>query len=183
MNIKASSTGKFSNTGNGYNLNLIDISHPEYLAAIEPNIAYWALVPKNNICELYENNNVKSILKEHHIKMQKEIDNLRFNLKPSTVYFNPTERCNLNCPYCYIPESNRRDGHNMSFEELDKSLILLKQYFAKTLPAAQKANIVFHGSEPMLNKENIFKIITKYNKDFNFGIQTNGTLLKEDDIE
>ncbi len=27
-----------------------------------------------------------------------------FSLKPSAVYFNPTERCNLNCCYCYIPE-------------------------------------------------------------------------------
>ena len=39
---------------------------------------------------------------------------LRFGLKPSAVYFNPTERCNLNCTYCYIPEDMRRNGQHMS---------------------------------------------------------------------
>ncbi len=33
-----------------------------------------------------------------------EMGVLRFGLKPSAVYFNPAERCNLNCDYCYIPE-------------------------------------------------------------------------------
>ncbi|MCP4176690.1 MAG: peptide-modifying radical SAM enzyme CbpB [bacterium] len=183
MNIKASSSGRFSNTGNGYNLNLIDIDHPDYMAAIEPDIAYWSLILKDKISELYKSSNIVSTLEKHYSKMQDEMNTLRFNLKPSTVYFNPTEKCNLNCPYCYIPETIRKDGYNMPYEKLDEALIKLQQFFTSTLAEGQKPNIVFHGSEPMINKENVFKIISKYNHYFNFGIQTNGTLLEKSDIE
>ncbi len=50
-------------------------------------------------------------------RFAEEIETLRFGLKPSAVYFNPTERCNLNCTYCYIPEDMRRRGQHMSRRE------------------------------------------------------------------
>lgn len=51
-------------------------------------------------------------------RFNKEIQTLRFGLKPPAVYFNPTERCNLNCTYCYIPEKTRSNGRHMSSTRL-----------------------------------------------------------------
>ncbi len=109
----------------------------------------------------------------------KEIETLRFGLKPSAVYFNPTERCNLNCAYCYIPEDMRRKGQHMSPEKLLESLAILKRYFRTTVPKGSLPQIVFHGAEPLLNREAVFAGIERYSDDFRFGIQTNATLLDE----
>ena len=45
------------------------------------------------------------------------------------MYFNPTERCNLNCSYCYLPDTMRRNGINMSAEKVCRALDILKGYF------------------------------------------------------
>ena len=183
MNKNASSSGKFINTGNGASLNILDIGHQDYFAVIEPDLAFWSLIPKEHPELIFEKNSVKNTLSLHGPVMQDEMDILRFKLKPSCVYFNPTEQCNLNCPYCYIPESIRKDGKSMSFEKMEEAIIKLKEYFSKSLSDTRKPELIFHGSEPLVNKTNVFKIIEKYKGDFNFGIQTNGTLLDDADIE
>ncbi len=108
---------------------------------------------------------------------------LRFKLSLSAVYFNPTERCNLNCDYCYIPESLRKNGKNMSKTDIFKAMNILKEYFTKTLPENRKPQIIFHGAEPMLNKEYLFETIDAFKNDFAFGVQTNGTLFDDKDLE
>jgi uncharacterized protein len=110
------------------------------------------------------------------------MDYLRFGLKPSAAYFNPTERCNFNCSYCYLPEEIRRKGKTMTEEELCKALELLHQYFKDNMSEGNKPQIIFHGSEPMLAKDQMFTGIKKFHDKFHFGIQTNGTLLDDDAI-
>ena len=39
--------------------------------------------------------------------------------------------------------------------------------------------IIFHGAEPLLNREAVFAGIQQYAADFRFGVQTNATLLDE----
>ena len=104
-----------------------------------------------------------------------EMQKLRFGLKPSAVYFNPTERCNLDCRYCYIPSEMRRHGEHMSRERLMEAMARLDSYFAATLPKTMRPQIVFHGAEPMLNREAVFAAIEAYRERFLFGIQTNAT--------
>jgi uncharacterized protein len=43
--------------------------------------------------------------------------------------------------------------------------------------------IVFHGAEPMLNREAVFAGIDEFRKDFRFGVQTNATLLDDSAVE
>jgi len=183
VNKNASSAGKLVNTGNGQNFNIIDIGHKDYFAAIEPDLAFWSLIPKEHSELIFDKDYLQKTISLHGSDMKDEMDTLRFRLKPSCVYFNPTELCNLNCPYCYIPEKIRKDGENMSFEKMEEAMKKLKKYFSKSLPDSRKPDLIFHGSEPLVNKINVFKIIEKYKNDFNFGIQTNGTLLDDDDIE
>jgi uncharacterized protein len=111
------------------------------------------------------------------------MENLRFGLKPSAVYFNPTEQCNLNCTYCYIPENMRKLGVHMSQGDLLSALGILKRYFQDALPKGVKPQIVFHGAEPTLNREALFAALEQFQGDMRFGIQTNGTLLDGKDID
>jgi len=121
---------------------------------IEPDTAFWAIVESAYLPEA-----LKSLVESFESKkeeFQKEMHYLRFELKPSAVYFNPTERCNLNCSYCYIPEKIRKDGKDMSKEEIFRSLEILKEFFYEKMAIQIKPQIIFHGSEPTLVKNNIF---------------------------
>lgn len=183
MNDKAASTGKYLNSGNGVSLNVLDINHAKYTALVSPDTAFWALVAKDELAGKIADTTFISSIKEKQADMQAEMDTLRFKLKPSAVYFNPTEKCNLNCPYCYIPEKMRKDGEHMSFEKMSEAMVRLKDYFSGHLPKDRKPQIVFHGSEPLMNKDALFKVIFAFRDDFDFGIQTNATLLEDGDVE
>ena len=89
----------------------------------------------------------------------------------------------MNCTYCYIPEKMRRKGEHMSEKKLLEALEILKRYFRATLPKGSTPQVIFHGAEPLLNREAVFTGIEAYRKDFLFGIQTNATLLDDAAVE
>ncbi len=175
----APSRGRHVGTGNGPALQPIDIGHPDYVAVIEPDTAFWALVERNRLADLALGGELVRAYRKKAGQFAEEMNTLRFGLKPSAVYFNPTERCNLNCTYCYIPETMRREGRHMGREQLLEALAILKRYFRATLPKDSRPQIVFHGAEPLLNREAVFAGIERYRDDFRFGIQTNATLLDD----
>ncbi|MEW6607310.1 MAG: peptide-modifying radical SAM enzyme CbpB [bacterium] len=173
-----SSRGIYFNTGDGISLQPIDIKHKDYLGLVSADTAFWMLVKKSQLVKVLTNT---SSLEEYRKKEQsflKEMEALRFGLKPSAVYFNLTDRCNLNCSYCYIPERLRKNGKQMSSERVLRALEILKAHFKD-----QQAQIVFHGAEPLLNKKALFLAIDRFRDDFHFGIQTNATLLGKEEIE
>ncbi len=178
-----SSKGCFLNSGHGPLIQILDIQHPDYVAAIQPDTAFWCLVKKDDLAEAMEGGDILAKLKKYSPVLSREMETLRFDLKPSAVYFNPTERCNLNCPYCYIPAEIRKSGQSMSWKKLRESLLILKEYFSRTVPPGRKPQVVFHGSEPLMNKAVLFRAIEEYSNDFDFGVQTNATLLERDDYE
>lgn len=175
--------GSFVNTGNGPTLQPIDIGHPEYFGLVEPDTAFWSLVKREKLAEALTAGKLLSTYRRKARAFAEEMDTLRFGLKPSAVYFNPTERCNLNCTYCYIPQKMRRTGRHMSEKKLIEALDRLKSYFKRTVPKGVKPQIVFHGAEPMLNREALFAGIDQYGRDFRFGVQTNSILLDDSAVE
>lgn len=179
----APSRGCLANTGNGPNFQAIDIGHPEYFGLVEPDTAFWSLVRRERMAEALTDGKLLKAYRKKAGAFAKEIGTLRFGLKPSAVYFNPTERCNLDCSYCYIPKEMRRGGRHMSKKKLIEALDRLKGYFAKTVPKGTKPQIVFHGAEPMLNRDALFAGIEQYGGDFRFGVQTNATLLDDSAVE
>lgn len=89
-----------------------------------------------------------------------------------------TEKCNLNCTYCYENKRNK-----------DISLEDIKNLIDYEISRKQKYSIIiFYGGEPLLQK-NIIKdtidyINSKNSKtDFYYGITTNGTQLDDDFIK
>jgi len=175
----APSRGRFLNSGNGPHLEPIDIGHDAYMALIEPDTAFWSLVRKDALADTLANPSFRAAVAKKHGAFAKEMQALRFGLKPSAVYFNPTERCNLNCRYCYIPEKMRKNGRHMSQVRMFEALERLKLYFKTTMPKGRLPQVVFHGAEPMLNREALFAAIERYGNDFRFGVQTNATLLDD----
>jgi uncharacterized protein len=179
----APSRGRFVNTGNGPTFQVIDIGHRDYVAAIDPDTAFWSLVKRKKLADVLTGGELSASYAKKAGQFAVEMDTLRFGLKPSAVYFNPTERCNMNCTYCYIPEKMRRKGEHMPEEKLLEALEILKRHFRATQPKGSMPQIIFHGAEPLLNRDAVFAGIEAYRKDFLFGIQTNATLLDDSAIE
>jgi uncharacterized protein len=173
------SRGRHLNSGTGPHLEPIDIGHGQYVALIDPDTAFWALVAKQSLAGTLVNSAFLGSVAAKRQAFAREMHTLRFGLKPSAVYFNPTERCNLNCRYCYIPEAMRRSGRHMSRARMFEAMDKLKTYFRATMPKRQLPQVIFHGAEPMLNREAMFAVIEAYGDSFRFGVQTNGTLLDE----
>ena len=110
------------NTGEGESIQPIDIGHRDYVCLVSADTAFWALVRKDKLTSAL---NGSPLLNRYRAKAKVfhgEMDMLRFKLKPSAVYFNATDRCNLNCSYCYIPASLRKNGTHMSGQKLSKAL-------------------------------------------------------------
>ena len=183
VDVAAPSRGRYVNTGNGPTIQILDIGHEEYFGLVDPDTAFWSLVHRGNLAETLADGQLMKAYRKKAGAFAAEMDALRFGLKPSAVYFNPTERCNLNCSYCYIPEQMRRKGRHMSEKRLLEALEILKSYFRRTVPKGTLPQIVFHGAEPMLNRDAVFAGIERYSEDFRFGLQTNATLLDEAAVE
>ena len=156
-----------------------DIGHPAYIAVVEPNTAFWGLVRKEKVSETLAESPLLDTYRDKAEAFGREMELLRFHLKPSAVYFNPTERCNLNCSYCYIPEDMRRGGKQMDKATLLDALDRLYSYFRGHTPADRLPQVIFHGSEPLLAREAIFAGIEEFGDRFRFGVQTNATLLED----
>ncbi|MTJ82877.1 MAG: peptide-modifying radical SAM enzyme CbpB [Telmatospirillum sp.] len=160
----------------------VDINHPTHIALVEPDTAFWGLVARDRLDETLAGGPLLETWRAKAADFAREMDMLRFHLKPSAVYFNATERCNLNCSYCYIPSDMRRGGTQMDRDRLLAALETLHGYFRGHMPADRLPQVIFHGAEPMLARDAIFAGIEAFKDRFRFGVQTNATLLDEEAI-
>ena len=158
---------------------MLDIGHPRYVAVVAPDTAFWALVRKQSLAQALSAPELIGQYRRKAAAFAREIEELRFGIKPTAVYFNATDRCNLDCAYCYIPTTTRRRGKHMPAPKLLDALERLRRHFEATHPAVVLPQIVFHGAEPLLNRDAVFAGIDTYTGVFRFGIQTNATLLDE----
>lgn len=161
----------------------VEIGHDRYTALVEPSTAFWALVQSDRMEEMIRDPSFLGRVQERMGELAAEMEHLRHGLSPSAVYFNPTERCNMNCTYCYLPERMRRRGAHMSREDVLRALAELRDFFRSVPPEGDLPQVIFHGSEPMMNREAVVAAIDSFSEDFVFGIQTNGTLLDSKAIE
>lgn len=170
-----------TSSGGGPLLVPLDIAHPTHLAVVDPDTAFWTLVRKERLSELLTEGAVIREYRQQQEAFAREMQTLRYGLQPTAVYFNPTDLCNLECSYCYIPSPMRRAGEHMSAERLMGALERLKSHFARTMEGSgRRPRLVFHGAEPLLNFKALRTAMTAYMADFEFGVQTNGTLLDDE---
>jgi MoaA/NifB/PqqE/SkfB family radical SAM enzyme len=87
---------------------------------------------------------------------------------PFTVLMSPTMQCNLQCKGCYSGKYTRYEG--LSYELLDRVVGEARDFGALF--------IVLSGGEPLVRKEDLFRLVKKYN-DMYFMFYTNGTLIDD----
>ncbi|MBL7196858.1 MAG: peptide-modifying radical SAM enzyme CbpB [Candidatus Omnitrophica bacterium] len=149
---------------------------------IDPDNVFWALVFNNGFDE-YLDRKIISLYNRNKDRLDISMKDFRFKTDLNSVYINPTDRCNADCPYCYIPRQKRKNGKQMSNEQLLYILKKIDKYFGSRRNDSHiKPIIIFHGSEPLLAKDAIFSSIVKFCHKFNFGIQTNAILLNKKDV-
>ena len=168
------------NAGAGPHFDVLEIGHDDFVALINADTAFWVLAPRDQALAYLLGAELPQMFLEKEARLASDLNNVRFGLLPSAVYFNPTERCNLNCGYCYLPEEARRAGDHMDPARLMESLEILQDFFKSTLPEGARPQLVFHGAEPLLAKDAVFQGIEKYGDYFRFGVQTNATLLDQE---
>ncbi|HCC68577.1 MAG TPA: peptide-modifying radical SAM enzyme CbpB [Nitrospiraceae bacterium] len=165
-----------SKTTRGLSFSDIDAN---WKLALDPDNVFWGMIPKDNGSFILQDSLI-DLYKKERKHLDTELYNFRFSADLNCIYIDPTNRCNANCPYCYIPVKIRKQGTQMTAEDLDTVLKKIGDYFKNV---KKKPVIVFHAAEPLLIKETLFDAIRKYHKKFLFGIQTNAMLLEKEDVE
>ena len=141
---------------------------------------FWASLPGADKSNTFIPENVLNLYAKVKDRLSTEMNDFRFSRELSAIYIDPTDKCNAQCPYCYIPQDTRRSGRSMSKEGLKLILEKIALYFQNK---KRKAVIVFHASEPLLVKDIVFGAIRNYSKIFKFGLQTNAMLMEKKDVE
>lgn len=147
--------------------------------AVDPDNVFWGVLPRDNGKFLLPDG-VIDLYKKERKHLDTELYDFRFNSNLNCIYIDPTDRCNANCSYCYIPPKIRKHGAQMSGKQLNTVLEKIDKYFKD---ATKKPVIVFHASEPLLVKGILFDAIDKFHNKFLFGLQTNAILLEQKDVE
>ena len=146
----------------------------QYLT-MDPETLFWVV----NSEPLSQNNlPYPKKLREH---LKSSVFNSYHRIRLELVELHLSERCNLNCDYCYVPSNLRKNGKLMHYEQAKEVIEKTIEYSIKT--GNKKPRIMFHGGEPLLAKEIIYKLVTNYCDKIDFSIQTNGTLINNEDIK
>ena len=101
------------NAGAGPHFDVLEVGHEDYVALIEADTAFWVLAPRAQALDMLLGAELPKEYQEKAARLAADLHNVRFGLAHSAVYFNPTERCNLDCGYCYLPREARRRGVDM----------------------------------------------------------------------
>src|SRR3989338_5439562 len=127
---------------------------------LDPDNLFWAVLPKSKKAHPPVPPGVSSLYKKIKKGLDKEMADFRFSSQLTAVYIDPTDRCNANCPYCYVPQGIRRNGRSMAGDELTSILRKIAGYFG----GRERKNcvIVLHASEPLLVKDVVFKAIERF---------------------
>lgn len=149
---------------------------------LDPDNVFWGIIPRDRGSNFLVPREILSLYGKTKNKLDKQMHDFRFDANLAAIYIDPTDRCNANCPYCYVPAKIRKSGHSMSDKELEYILNKIAKYFHPGR-TKKKPVIVFHASEPLLVKDIVFRAIAKFSNRFHFGLQTNALLLEKADID
>lgn len=99
-------------------------------------------------------------------------------MKQINTLIKPTHQFNMHCKYCFA----EKYGYDNSILDIN----LLKKYITLLAKKYKYINLVWHGGEPLLVPleyyEEIYEFCSKINSTFMYSLQTNGTLLNEENI-
>jgi len=96
-----------------------------------------------------------------------------YDSKPSKIWLMLTNRCNIQCVYCY---NKRRNDEDMGWDMVKKSIDFI------LMNSSPQANIMLWGGEPLIAWPIIKKLLDYYPQQM-FGMSTNGTLITREIID
>jgi len=163
---------------NGENLTIIKIDKSDYLILN-------SIKEKNNKNDLKDN---YTLLRDYDLISRKIVPSKKKSNKLSPITHLTlfvVQKCNLKCTYCYGNEGEYGEKGIMNVETARKAVDWLI-YESKE---KKELGISFFGGEPLMNFSLIKKITqyakiqgSKFGKQFEFGITTNGVLLNDENI-
>lgn len=103
-----------------------------------------------------------------------------------------TERCNINCTYCYMFNKGNEDYRSrppfIATDMVDDIVSFLREGIAEL--AVSRVNVVLHGGEPLMMQKDRFSALCHTLRSelghlakLNIGLQTNAILIDDDWIE
>lgn len=135
---------------------------------LDSKSGYWGLATPSEVNSLYSKICLRGAPEKYYEGVQ-------------VVALNTTEGCNLGCIYCSTKE--RRSGRKMSPEIAKRTIDCLDDL-------ASSPDIVFHGSEPLLNMSLIREAVAygerrsgQTKRPVSFTVQSNLTLLNKEIID
>lgn len=98
---------------------------------------------------------------------------MRESTYPNFLFFNATERCNLNCTYCGVAGSNHCSTGTQREMDINKIRDIAQQFWEMG-----GERVCLAGGEPLL-REDIFDIIESFSSK-DFSLETNATLITKE---
>ena len=147
---------------------------------LDPDRVFWALASSSASGRRAEAAALHSSVSPD---LEARLTKFRFETHVTALYVNPNDACHADCRYCYIPPEIRRNGQRMDKAQLEAVLVKASDYFSRLDLGARKPVIIFHGSEPLVAKDVVFWAIERYASVFSFGLQTDGVLLVDEDVD
>ncbi len=154
-----------------------------------------------NYKNIYIDESIKlpeNLLKQHIITTAEEEKKLIDKLKALTrdeqiqsLYLITSTACNLDCDYCFYRSSasnSLKHRQNMDYQVAKKALLDFKKIVESNFRDKDYwQQITFYGGEPLLNKRLLYQAIPYtrelFDKTTNLVINTNATLLEQEDIK
>lgn len=124
------------------------------------------------ICSDSLNEEEKKYLNEGYPPLTLE----KYTPSPNQLIINVTDRCNLNCIYCYAANKEKKDISENNFKD--------SIFFLGKIAANQNCKVLLTGGEAMLVWDNLYEWIQKYRNqcvsNLGFSMQSNGTLITDE---
>lgn len=108
----------------------------------------------------------------------------------ATLRIYTTEKCNLNCKYCFENKERKVFGKNLDEKICKSGINAFVDFFSKNKVKFKEVKFYLFGGEPLINWELVPKAIryaqlalSSLSKNYTIGITTNGTLLNKEIAE
>jgi len=147
---------------------------------LDPDNVFWGTAKNKSESSSFIPRELLSLYEKQKNSCDREMHDFRFKTGLTAIYVDPTDRCNAQCPYCYLPVQTRKHGQSISQAQLDRLLMKVTAYFEKT---KRTPVVIFHAAEPLIVKDILFNSIARFKDKLYFGIQTNALLLKKEDAK